>query len=773
MQSVSTKSFWIQILLGYALIVVLMAGVVYTWVNEWQKIRQQEDEYNHINHLRQQVNIAHMQFLELSLLGETVLEWDAEDMALYRSNRLVLDSTLCDFKNFYPAERIDSVRVLMEDKEAHLIRVMDLLKRQEKVNEEIAQQVPAIAAQSSQEPSPKKRSGFLGIFGKKVEPQSATSSMLNALSKNVISKQKVQQMQLTQYADSIALRNSLLNNQLQELISRIDRKINDDLQEREAAFIEMQEDSFRQIGVLTFLMAILLVVLYLIIHRNITHIIRYKKESAELIERLEKINQRNTELLTDRKNMMLTVSHDLRAPLTAIFGYAELLSGEHRKDAREHYRDAIHSASHRMLGLLNTLLDYHRLDTGKEQPDNIPFQLKILTETLAAEYTIQANEKKLMLYLDYEGVDVPVIGDRGRIIQIAGNLLSNAIKFTKKGEVRLHIRYEAERLVLTVTDTGIGMSNEQLCQIYNPFERFENAEPQEGFGLGMSITLALVKLLKGDIRAESKPGFGSMFTVTLPLSLYTEEFMQQQKKDTIRLPRDMRIAVVENDAVVLKMAARMLSGCKVKVDACSNAGKLMEKLRSTRYDLIITDIMMPDINGYGLLELLRTSNIGNAKCVPVLAMTARAEQSEEEFMKAGFAGCVYKPFSREELTNAVLTCVKQQQSGDKEIDFSVLLTGEEDDREMLELLIRETEKNMAELTEAVKRGDKAKVSAIVHHLLSTWELLRIECPLIELRRALSANDMMDETMREAVKKVEVTAGMLVEQAEEMIKEAKV
>ncbi len=757
--------------IGYLLIALLIWASGYIYIHEWTQARQMNERLKEVHGFRKNMHEAYALLLDITMLGETVLEWEEKDSSVYRTKRLALDSLLCTFKNENSDTRIDSVRLLLLDKETLLFEISRLLDRQAEYREQLSEQVPIIAQESTQ--NALKSGGFLGLFKKKPKEPSTTSVMLESLHRDVVSKQKEDDAALSLTVDSLAARSIALNEQLQTFIEVLDTKIHIKLQTQEEEFAESRRKSGMLMLNITCFIILLLLISYVIIHRNITHIIRYKKESAELIERLEKINQRNTELLTDRKNMMLTVSHDLRAPLTAIFGYAELLSGEHRKEAREHYRDAIHSASHRMLGLLNTLLDYHRLDTGKEHPDNIPFRLKSLAETLAAEYTIQANEKKLLLYLDYEGEDVPVIGDRGRIIQIAGNLLSNAIKFTKKGEVRLHIRYEAERLVLTVTDTGIGMNKEQLRQIYNPFERFENAEPQEGFGLGMPITLALVKLLQGEIKAESKPGFGSMFTVILPLPLYSEELIQQQKKDTIRLPRNMRIAVVENDAMVLKMASRMLSGCKVKVDACSNVGKLMDKLRSIQYDLIITDIMMPDINGYGLLELLRVSNIGNAKCVPVLAMTARAEQSEDEFRKAGFAGCVYKPFSREELINAVLTCVKQYQSESRVIDFSVLLTGEDDDREMLELLIRETGKKMAELTEAVERGDKAKVSALVHHLLSTWELLRIECPLMELRSTLSAREMMDETVREAVKKIEATARMLVEQAEEMIKEAKV
>ncbi len=758
------------IAIGYLLIALLIGASVFIYLREWQQVRLMNERLKEVHGLRKNVHEAYILLLDLTMLGETVLEWEKNDSAIYSNKRLSLDSLLCTFKHEKSDTRIDSVRQLLRDKEVLIFDIAYLLDKQAEYREQVSEKVPIIAHESTQ--TPQKSGGFLGLFKKKSQEPSTTSVMLESLHRDVISKQKEDEAVLSLTVDSLAARSIALNEQLQTFIEVLDKKIHIRLQAQEEEFSEGRRQAGLLMLYITCFIILLLLVSYIIIHRNITHIIRYKREAAELIEQLEKTNQRNTELLTDRKNMMLTVSHDLRAPLTAIFGYAELLSGEYRKEMREHYRNAIHTASQRMLGLLNMLLDYHRLDTGKEQAENIPFRLKSLIEALAAEYTIQANEKKLVLHFDYEGEDVPVIGDRGRIIRIAGNLLSNALKFTRKGEVSLRINYTDEKLTLTVSDTGVGMNKEQLCRIFNPFERFENAEPQEGFGLGMPITLALVKLLKGEIWAESDVGVGSTFIVTIPLPLYSEEFLQQQKKHAITLPRDIRIAIVENDAMVLRMTARMLSKSKAKVDMCNNARELMEKIRSTRYDLIITDIVMPEINGYGLLELLRTSNIGNAKCVPVMAMTARVEQSSEELEKAGFAGCVYKPFSREELLNAVLTCVKHHQTGSLEIDFSVLLTGEDDDREMLELLIRETEKNMAELSEAVERKDKAKVSALVHHLMSTWELLRIENSLMELRNMLSKTDMIDKDICESVRKVQDTAHKLVEQAERMIQKVK-
>lgn len=363
------------------------------------------------------------------------------------------------------------------------------------------------------------------------------------------------------------------------------------------------------VSVLSIVALLLAIVFYILLHRDIQE--RYRNRC-----RLEKSNKRNEELLASRKNMMLTVSHDLRAPLSAINGYAELLPNERRKENRLRYADAILQSSNRMLSLLNTLLHYDRLDMGKEQPESRPFHLQSLADMLAAEYAPSAAKKRLELTTCYDGEDVIVAGDRERILQIAGNLLSNAVKFTHTGYVRLHLEYESGELLLRVEDTGGGMTEEQTKRIFEPFERLGNSETEEGFGLGLSITLALVELLKGRIDVHSRPGAGTTFTVRLPLPVCSEESLLPQPTEPDAPPADLRVVVVDNDAVLLAMTMEMFSRCHIHAEGCHNARELMECMRTQRYDLVLTDIMMSDVNGFGLLELLRTSNIAGRKRFP-------------------------------------------------------------------------------------------------------------------------------------------------------------
>ena len=424
------------------------------------------------------------------------------------------------------------------------------------------------------------------------------------------------------------------------------------------------------------------------------------------------------------------------------------------------------------MSLLNTLLSYYRLDTGKEQPENAPFKLKALVDILDSEFSPLAENKGLTFVGGHHGDDIVVMGDRKRIIQIANNLLSNAIKFTSDGYVILQVDYMDGNLTISVSDSGKGMSEEQIKRIYQPFERFGDTSAQEGFGLGLPITLGLVNLLGGTIDVRSDIGKGCIFTVRLPLSVCTDEILLQQSVAPIELSPNLRIAVVDNDAFVLKMTTRMLASCKVKADGCNNAGELMERMRTIKYDLEITDIMMPQINGYELLELLRNSNNENAKNVPVLAITGRAELTSEDFKIRGFVGCVHKPFSKDELLSAINECIDNHLTSEVEIDFATLLTGEHDDTEMLELLIKETELNMQLLDEAIRNNDKEGLSAAIHHLLSSWELLGIGSSVQELQNAVKKTASMNGDVVKAFEQVKNVSVQLTEQVRIQIKEDK-
>ena len=275
-------NFYKAIRLGYILISILIGCMAYNSLYEWQEIEALELGNKKIDELRKEINNINIQMINL------------------------------------------------EDKERQMFQIVRLMDEQQSINKKIANQIPVIVQKSVQEQSKKpKRKGFLGIFGKKKEVTPAVSTtILHSVNRNVISEQKVQDRQLSEQADSLAARNAELNRQLQELICQIEEKVQTELQSRENEIVAMREKSFMQVGGLMGFVLLLLLISYIIIHRDAKSIKQYKHKTTDLIRQLEQSVQRNEALITSRKKAVHTITHELRTPLTAITGYAGLIRKE-------------------------------------------------------------------------------------------------------------------------------------------------------------------------------------------------------------------------------------------------------------------------------------------------------------------------------------------------------------------------------------------------------------------------------------------------------------
>ena len=644
------KSIKNLISLGYLLMVLLVIGIMYIWRKEWYELEKLEVQNRHIDTFRQESHEIFVLLIELSLSGETVLEWEYTDLEHYHYQRMAMDSMLCRFKTIYPTDRIDSVRHLLEDKERQMRQIVQVFEQQQAINYKITRQVPIIVQKSVQEqPQKPKRKGFLGIFGKKEKPKpTVTTTMLRSLNRDIIAEQRAQSRRLSEHTDSLAARNAELNRQLHGFIRQMDKKVQADLQKREAEITAMREQSFMQIGSLTGFVLLLLVISYIIIHRNANRIKRYKQKTTDLIGQLQQSVEQNEALIASRKKAVHTITHELRTPLTAITGYAGLMQKDCDVDKIGSYIQNIQQSSNRMREMLNTLLSFFRLDNGKEQPNFAPCRISTITHTLETEFMPVAISNGLALTINCH-TDAVVLTDKERILQIGNNLLSNAIKFTESGSVSLITDYDDGLLKLIVEDTGTGMTEEEQRRVFGAFERLSNAATKDGFGLGLSIVQRIVAMLGGVVRLESEKGKGSCFTVEIPMQT-AEEQPEQSRQGYVRQNEAYHeVIAIDNDAVLLPMLKEMYAQEGIHCDTCTDAAELIELIRKKEYSLLLTDLNMPDINGFELLELLRTSNVGNSRDIPVVVTTASGSCSKEELMDRGFTGCLLKPFSISEL----------------------------------------------------------------------------------------------------------------------------
>ena len=749
------RYYRILVAAGYISIFILSLLVAYTYRNEQNTLSLSEEENHSAIELRKNINRLNIQTTGLSLLGETVAEWKEGDAEQYHHQRMMIDSTLCVFREVFSSERIgiDSIRDILAHKERQMRELADIHSRQRTLNRRIADRVPVIVRQSANEsPHKAKRKGFLGLFGKKEGAKpSATTSMLYSLNNDVIAGQKVQNRILAEQTDSLAARNTALNAQLRSLIRHIDNNVQADLQVREAEIAAMRKKSFMQIGSLAVSILMLLLVLFIIIHRDAVRIKRYRRKTSDLIGQLQKSVEQNEALIASRKKAVHTITHELRTPLTAITGYAGLMQKDCNTDKIKVYVQNIRQSSDRMREMLNSLLSFFRLDNGKEQPNFSPYRISAITHILETEFKPIAMNKGLALTITNQ-TDTVVLTDKECILQIGNNLLSNAIKFTENGGVSLRTDYDNGVLKIIVEDTGTGMTEEEQQRVFGAFERLSNAAAKDGFGLGLSIVQRIVTMLGGTIRLESEKGKGSRFTVEIPMQTAGE---LPERINQTRIHHDRafhNVIAIDNDEVLLLMLKEMYAQEGIHCETCTDAAELMEMIRRKEYSLLLTDLNMPEINGFELLELLRTSNVGNSKTIPVVVTTASGSCSKEELMERGFSGCLLKPFSISELMEVSDKCAMNAAQNEKPDFTSLLSYGNE--AVMLDKLITETEKEMQAIREAGLKKDLQELDALTHHLRSSWEILRADQPLRELYKLLHSDGTPDDkTIGNAVKAV--------------------
>lgn len=755
-----------KILFGYVVLVAVIGSMAATLLHERKRLREIEAETVKIRSVRLDINKAHSRITGLAIRGESVVAWEEADYRDYRRHRLLTDSLLQTLKphcrEYVHPGQIDTLRHLLAEKETHLLRIMQNLDHRDERDSLLATQLPEVAKRATRVRTIRqKKKGIAGLFGKKEEIRVMPSAgELHALSDSLTAMQRKQEKEMDAYADSLRIRNRELNRTLNSLVSDLDRQAQTAFASRERKMAEVQDNSIRLFTAAISLSIILLFLSYLTIHREIKRNADEKRKREELIGKLQETIRHNEELTREKQSIMQTITHELRSPLSAIRGYAEMIATDKESSICIRHAKTIGDTSGRMAGMIDTLLNYFRLDSGKETVCSLPFRVKSIAEILETEFMPQMEKKRLAFETVNEADEV-VMGDRNLILRIGSNLLSNALKFTQKGSVRLITGYSDGNFMLAVDDTGTGIDKGKQNRIFKPFERLGNAATQDGFGLGLAIVRSLAELMDGSITVESVPGKGSRFTVTLPLEKATETERQPSSYTVTHHLSGCSVLSMDNDQMVLGMLHDMFEQSGVHNETCMDMGGLTEKLRGSRYDLLTTDLKMPDISGYEVLELLRSSDIGNSRTIPVLAITGSGSVTEEELKQAGFSAVLFKPFSIDELLAVAEQCIGENRT--RYIDLTPLFAyGNK--RHRLECLISETEKEMAGIRKAIDNADKDKIDGWIHHIRSSWMLIRAEQPLQELYEAIHENRTMEE--------IQARAGNVLLQGEKIIRLAK-
>lgn len=739
-----------RILLGYIILIAVISSMAATMLHERSRAHKIEEEIIGVREANQTINAAHRHITVLATLGESAIIWDDEDYQKYQLRRQKVDSLLQilqrDYGEFISFNQIDTFRILLANKEEHLFHTMKIHQRQDSL---LLEQLPVITEQAiSFRTVTRKKKGIAGFFGAKETVQvPMQSNSLQAFNRQLISRQQ----QISENTDSLRVQNKELNSKLSALLQVLDEQSQTAFQNKEQHIKESYERSAVIVTILIISAIVLLLVSYWIIQRDIRAKERTKRKQEKLINKLHRSLNENDELLVSRRQTLQTIIHELRSPLTAICGNIELIATDRNPEERIQHIQIIQFSAGRMSSMLGDLMNYFRLDNGKEQVCPQPFRLKCITNTLRREFLPLMEKKNLAFNIDACENEV-VVGDKNMILRIGSNLLSNAVKFTERGNITLKTAYSNGVFTLEVSDTGCGITEQQREKIFCPFERLTNAATQDGFGLGLPIVKELVTLMKGKIYVESMTGSGSRFTVCIPLSKADEGFVEKDNiLNDFKYLQDTSALILDNDPVQLTMTRDMLVRYGIGCDMCRNVDELLNMMRERKYNLLITDMKMPDMNGYEVLELLRSSDIGNSRNIPIVVSTALDKSAEKELLSKGFCGCLFKPFSAKELLE-IISHSAAHKTQKQDINLSPLLAYG-DNAGTLERLIVETEKEMKEIREAYEKKDLAGLDNMIHHLRSSWMLINADYPLRKLYDSIHQTQYNDAVLNEKVQAV--------------------
>ncbi len=488
-------------------------------------------------------------------------------------------------------------------------------------------------------------------------------------------------------------------------------------------------------------------------------------------ETLERANAENERLLEQRERLLLTITHDIKAPAASISGFAELLGGRVADEKTASCLESMRSSASHLLRLVSELLDYHRLEKGKMEVQPVSFSVPKLVVSCVEEMRPQASAKGLYLTCDITGCGTGLCrGDAFRIRQVLENLLSNAIKYTSEGGVEVKAAVNGTWLRFSVKDTGQGMSPEETRRVFGAFTRLPGAQGIEGVGLGLSITRELVNLLGGRVVLSSAKGKGSTFTVSVPLETAAGEAAEQE--ETAVLPpanhkivsaERRRIMVIDDDGLQLKLLGEMLGRLtegRWQVTTCQHVDDGLRLLQGGGYAVLITDIEMPEMNGREMIRRIDRS------ATAVIGMTAHERDIEPQLRKDGFDACLFKPFTISGLAD-VLTAVtgcKFIVSEDKEKEpetpsrFAALTAfaggDKEAEREIMQSFKADLQRSAASLRAAIAAGDRSAIAATAHKALPTMSMVNaVSAETLKRLTPDGMKDMTDEDLEQAVTEV--------------------
>ncbi len=807
------RSITLKIVAGYLLAVA--TAVIAFWV-----IYQQLDSYSEITERKNDNN------KKLAMVGEAITGLyeaesltrniiqtsDTEKFSIYKAKVDSIINTINQVSRMsfdaLQSQKIDSIKALIDSKNQNFEELIEIYEQQKekgvyataidelkKANESFGD---TDYDKRFRKLSPEFKKRIVNIINltKKDNAKRLTNQTIDSIAQKV--KQVLADLEKkdTRYKQQIKEReNKLLKNdqtitrQLRDLMAAIEDNERNKYLDKLSSSDMMLSKTSNFIILITVISLLIAIIFLFLITKDVSMSQKYRNE-------LEEEKAYTESLLKTRESLINTVTHDLRSPLNTVIGYSDLLEKTGLNAKQKHYLDHLKKSSDYILHLVNDLLDLSKLEAGKMVIEELPFSPhKLIENTITSTIPIHDPKNLEIAIRSTLQLQQQFLGDPFRIKQILTNLVNNAYKFTNQGGITVTSKIvenglAEKQLVIAVQDTGIGITTEQQQFIFEEFSQGEEDTEKKygGFGLGLSITKKIIKLLDGTITLDSEVGKGSTFTIHIPIRMSHSLIAEESPINDDELDfSNRKVLIVDDDPSQLDLTSEVVSMAGLSYEISRNGIEALELLQKNTYDLVLSDIQMPGMDGFELLEAIQ--NTPATQHLQVIALSGRIDVTPDEYLEEGFAGSLRKPYLPKDLINLIasilhITPVDQHPTPITTIanddpsysldDLMIFAQGDTESlRAILDTFIESTQQNLVALQTALDQNNKDAIHQIAHRMLPMFKQIKAHdiIPILDKLEHQTRYELDDTTVLALTKiglsKIEVLLTKLHNKASEL------
>lgn len=768
------RAITFKVLIGYLLLAGAIALAYWFVYPEIKKFINPQEEEQFTNKKLAYISNALTYLYEAETVSRTAMATGSMEQynqykILVDSINIQIDSVKTMTQTTGQSSQLDSIKVLLTRKSENMLSMVDLRKEQLSrsfYDEAIAELIKDEIYFEDYENDPRlnevdsdTKEKYVEIFNflrrDNIKQDEYAKSMAENV-RNVLARierrKKSLEAELLNQENELLSNDRNINNRIRNLLSTLERESVAAAEEKELllnAQIDRVSETLKIIGITSVVLTLIIVFL---IFKDTSRNQKYSRQ-------LEESNAYTQSLLKSREQLMATITHDMRSPLNTIIGFTDLLDKTSLSTTQENYLNHVQKSSDYMLRLVNDLLDFSKLEAGRITIEQIAFNAKNLVEDVMAVAipTEQKENVTINTHIAKE-VDRFFISDPFRIKQILSNLISNAYKFTEAGYIAIKASYiDTEKPVLKfeIEDSGIGIPAKKQHLIFQEFSQADEQIERKygGFGLGLAITKKLVDLLDGNLQLKSTENKGSTFIVTLPVTfaknLPQEKSPSVQKIDSTKYNK---VLLVDDEPAQIALTGEILSKLAITYDYCSNGIEAWGMLHQHQYDLVLTDIQMPQMTGIELVQKIRSES--SLKNLPVIALSGNTHMHKSDYTDMGFTTSLKKPFKPQELITHLTTSPlveRQIPINERKVkhttetysleELSIFADNDKNSlNAILDIFITSTLENKQLLELSLKARGTQKVNRIAHKMLPMMRQLNVYS-LIPILQDLEHSDL--------------------------------